>query len=147
MRLARGITRTVLITSRWAIKFPSLRTDGDGFTGLLWSICRGILANQCEAAWWGAADWRQRLHLCPVLYSWLGGVVNVYPRAEPFIVNRGVEMAMFRRQFTPVPFLFPQLGDNKPQNYGWLAGRVVALDYDHNYNGCPHDRSGARNGR
>lgn len=147
MKLHRGITRTVLVTDRWAIKFPSLRTYGDGLTGLLWSICRGILANQGEAEWWREAVPDQRPHLCPVLLSWLGGVINVYPRAEPFTVNRGVRMAMSRRTFTPVPFLFPPLGDNKPENYGWLAGRVVALDYDHGYNGCPHDRSGARNGR
>jgi hypothetical protein len=45
----------------------------------------------------------------------------------------------------PIPELMPQPGDDKPENYGLLYGRLVILDYDMNYNGCPHDRSGAIN--
>lgn len=146
MKLYRGITRTVLVTGRYAIKFPSLRPYGGGLTGLLWSICRGILANQGEAEWWREATPDQRPYLCPVLRSWLGGVINIYPACRQLTVPRGVHMAMFTRRFRPLPFLVPQLGDNKPGNYGWMRdGRLVALDYDHSYNGCPHDRSGARN--
>lgn len=143
MRLARGITRTVLLTSRWAIKLPSLRTYGEGLTGLLWSVCRGILANQSEAEWYRQASPEMKRDLCPVRWSWLGGLANVYPRCEPFTVPRGVRAAMGARRFYPCPMLFPQVSDNKPENYGWLpGGGVVVLDYDMNWNGCPHDRSG-----
>lgn len=144
IRLRRGITRTVILTRRHAIKLPSLRPYGNGLAGLLWSVCRGILANQSEAEWWRNADPDTRTKLCPVLRSWLGGIVNVYPRCEPFGVVPHVEMAMFERTYRPLD-LDPCPGDEKPDNYGWLEDRLVRLDYDMNYNGCPHDRSGARN--
>lgn len=144
MRLHRGLTRTVLVTSRWAIKFPSLRPYGNGLSGLLWSICRGILANQSEAEWYRQASDQVKRDLCPVRASWLGGLVNVYPACAPFLVTYGVEMAMHRREFYPCPELFPQVSDNKPDNYGWMLpdGRPVVIDYDMGWNGCPHDRSG-----
>lgn len=145
LELRRGITRTVILTRRHAIKVPSLRSHGDGLTGLLWSVCRGVLANQAEAQWWRHAVPDQRPFLCPVLRTWIGGVINVYPRCAPMRVPRGVALAMLRREFRPLPMLMPQPGDNKPDNYGWLGERLVVLDYDLNYNGCPHDRSGALN--
>lgn len=143
--IRHGVTRTVLLTRRYAIKLPSLRPYGDGVAGLLWSICRGILANQSEAVWWNMAEPKMRAYLCPVLRSWLGGIINVYPRCEPYEVDGATAEKMFTREFSPVELLYPHPGDNKPDNYGWLDGRVVCLDYDMNYNGCPHDRSGARN--
>lgn len=141
--IRRGITRTVILTRRYAIKFPSLRPYGDGLTGLLWSVCRGILANQAEAQWWNVALPEMRQYLCPVRRSWLGGVVNVYPRCKPFEVSDVLQEAMFERRWLPLPELDPQPGDTKADNYGWLDGRLVVIDYDMNYNGCPHDRSGS----
>lgn len=130
----RGITRTVWLVGRYAIKFPSLRPHNDGLAGLLWSICHGILANQSEATWW---DNSHDPGLCPVLRSWLGGIVNIYPRCAPIVEGD---------EFDPPMLLFGlMLGDDKPDNYGRLGGRVVRVDYDMNYNGCPHDRSGFRN--
>lgn len=135
----RGITRTVIITRRYAIKIPSFRTYGDGFAGMLWSVCRGILANQSEAMWWKHSP--PDTPLCPVLRSWLGCLINVYPRCRPFEVSAERELEMHNREWFPVE-MDPQASDNKPENYGWLNGRVVLLDYDMNWNGCPHDRSG-----
>lgn len=143
MRIYRGITRTVLVTDQYAIKLPSLRRYGNGLAGLLWSLCRGILANQSEAEWYRQACPDMKRDLCPVLRSWIGGLINVYPACRPFRVPRGVRKAMSSRRFFPCPMLFPQVSDNKPENYGWLPdGRVVVLDYDMGWNGCPHDRSG-----
>lgn len=144
MLVRRGITRTVLLTKRYAVKFPSLRPYGDGFAGLLWSLCRGILANQSEAQWWKHSPPEQKQAMCPVLASWAGGLVNVYPRCEPFVVTEELELAMHQRTYFPV-HMDPAPGDNKPDNDGVLHGRVVFLDYDMNYNGCPHDRSGFLN--
>lgn len=144
VKVRRGITRTVLVFKRYAVKMPSLRPYGDGLAGLLWSISRGILANQGEAEWWRHAELSQREMLCPVLHSWLGGIVNIYPRCEPYVVGMETQEAMFRREFLPLPDLAPQPGDTKADNYGWLNGKLVVLDYDLNYNGCPHDRSGAK---
>ena len=136
MIVRRGITRTVWLTRRYAVKFPSLRPYGNGLTGLLWSICRGILANQAEHTWWTNSH---DPALCPVLRSWLGGIVQVYPRCEPLADDYDGPL--------PEPEHLGDLRDNKPDNFGWLDGRLVRVDYDMNYNGCPHDRSGAlRNG-
>lgn len=147
-----GICRTVVLTRRYAIKIPRLRRYrdsrtgavlGDGSRGLLWRVARGVLANQAEAEWWRHGGERTRSCLCPVLRSWLGGLVNVYPRCAPYEVDTETELRMFRREFRPVPDLEPQPGDNKSENYGVTPdGRVVLLDYDMNWNGCPHDRSG-----
>lgn len=143
MEIRRGVTRTVLLARGYAIKLPSLRAYGDGFSGLLWSICRGILANQSEAQWWKHSSADQKNYMCPVLWS-MAGIVNIYPRCEPFLPSPEQELAMFDRTWFPTP-MSPRPGDNKPANYGILNGRVVCLDYDMNYNGCPHDRSGFLN--
>jgi len=137
MHFARGITRTVLITRRYAVKFPSLRRYGKGLTGLLWSVCRGILANQAEVEAQGFPMWKG--YLCPILWSSPGCVVIVMPRCEPLPTDE------YERAAIPLPKLEPPPGDDKADNWGLLDGRPVRIDYDMNYNGCPHDRSGARN--
>jgi hypothetical protein len=146
--IRRGITRTVILTRRHAVKIPSLRRYGDGIAGLLWSISRGILANQSETEWWRNAPPETRTVLCPVRWSLLGGVINVYPRCEPFEATEEQELAMFNRTWSPV-VMDPSPGDDKAANFGWLVEhgqrRVVRIDYDMNYNGCPHDRSGFAN--
>lgn len=71
--IRRGITRTVLLAGRWAIKVPSHRAHGDGIRGVLWSITRGIQANFSEA------EWSTSPGVCPVRWS-IAGLVNVYPR-------------------------------------------------------------------
>ncbi len=138
-RISRqGITRTVLLTSRWAVKLPSLRTHGNGLVGLLQSFCRGVLANQSEIDWHGYKEARGAL--CPIRWHGLGGVVVVMPRCHPILVTADGEPV------DPLPQLHPRSpGDNKPENYGVLRGRIVRIDYDMSYNGCPHDRSGAFN--
>ena len=135
--IRRGITRTVLLTRRYAIKIPALRTNGDGFSGLLWSLARGVLANQAELAWKEYEPWQDAL--CPIVWSSWGGLVVVMPRCEPLEVNH---LGEFEGE---LPKLEPNPGDDKPENYGRLNGRIVRLDYDMSYNACPHDRSGARN--
>lgn len=148
IQVRRGITRTVLLTKRWAIKLPSLRPYGNGVAGLLWSISRGILANQSETEWWRNTQPENRIHLCPVRFSLLGGVINIYPRCEPYEATEEQELAMFNRTWRPVDDN-PAPGDDKAANFGWLTEhgqrRVVRIDYDMNYNGCPHDRSGFLN--
>lgn len=131
MIVRRGITRTVVLTRRYAIKLPSLRSYGQGLEGRLWSIARGLLANQSEKEWAGYEA--NRGLVCPVLRSWLGGLTQVYPRCAPL---RGDEAE------ADLPRLDPNPGDDKPTNFGWLNGRIVRIDYDMSFNGCPHDRSG-----
>ncbi len=124
MKIARGITRTVFLTRRWAIKVPSLRTHERGLSGLLWSLCRGILANLSEAEWSGFSD-----RLCPVLKSF-AGVVNIYPRCEPLDYDPS------EKTYNMLSFGSPM--DRKRQNVGRMSnGKLVWLDYDMNYNDPP----------
>ncbi len=118
MKIQRGITRTVFVGKRWTVKFPSLRTYDDGVRGLLWSVCRGILANQSESEWSGTQGY------CPVKFS-LWGLFNVYPTAQP--------------AYEPIDYdaiADFSSGDRKPQNVGWLDGKLVWVDYDMNFNEC-----------
>lgn len=125
MQVRHGITRTVFLTRRYAIKVPSLRGHAEGgLRGRLAGLAHGILANQSERQWHDFEGWAGRA--APVLRSWLGGLVQVYPRCEPLPhiiddVYVGDE---------PLPVLEPDPGDDKVDNYGVLAGRIVRLDYD-----------------
>jgi hypothetical protein len=83
-----------------------------------------------------------------VLHSWLGGVVNVYPRCASYVdTGHGHWNDVAHRWERPAELAEAEFlpGDLKPDNLGYLAGKLVVLDYDMNWNGCPHDRSGVPN--
>lgn len=122
MEIHRGITRTVFVTRRWAIKVPSLRSYKRNVRGSLWSITRGIQANLSEA------DWSDSPGVCPVRWSLLG-LINVYPRCELLPPDADVD-------YDAIGALFPS--DKKPENVGKLDGRLVWIDYDMSWNDCPH---------
>lgn len=136
VELRRGITRTVLLTRRWAVKVPSLRAHGGGLPGVLWSLSRGIQANLSEVEW-SQYSGETGDPICPARWSLLGGVVVIYPRCQPVPVDAaGEPLAPYPER----PFGVP--GDPKAANLGIYQGRVVWLDYDVSFNGCPHDRAG-----
>ena len=122
-----GMTRTVLLVGRWAIKLPSLRSYGDGPAGVLWSVTRGIQANLSEREWSGSPG------TCPVVWS-AAGVVNVYPRCDPVMAEPT------DAEYAATGVLGPV--DKKRQNVGWLAGRLVWVDYDMSWNDCRCGRGG-----
>lgn len=105
-----GVTRTVFLIGRYAVKVPTLRYGLDAWA---W----GIVSNTSEREWYSFEDWQGKV--APVLRSWLGGLIQVYPRCEPFDPN-SMEYPLFVN-FAP--------GDKKPDNYGVLNGAVVCLDY------------------
>jgi hypothetical protein len=121
MEIRRGITRTVVLVGRWALKFPSLRAYGDGPRGVVWSITRGIQANLSEITWTGSPG------VCPVVWS-LAGLVNLYPRCEPVLTEPTEE------EYSATGVLGPT--DRKASNVGWLKGRLVWIDYDMSWNDC-----------
>lgn len=125
MKIRYGITRTVILTRRYAVKVPSLRGHSvGGLRGRLYGFACGILANQYELDWHNFEGWNGQV--APVLKSWLGGLVQVYPRCEPLSVDAADEYT----GTLPLPVLDPDPGDHKADNYGLLNGRIVRIDYD-----------------
>lgn len=128
MHIRRGLTRTVLITKKYAIKVPSFRTGcGYHFRDRFWSLSRGWLANDSELTWWNNS---KDPALCPVLKSWLWGWVQVYPRCE--LIDVEIDL----KDYPKPEYRFP--GDRKNDNLGILNGRLVWIDYDSSYNGCSY---------
>ena len=105
-----GVTRTVLLLGRWAVKLPCLHFGWRNFL-------QGLLANIQEREF-GAAGWPE---LCPIVFSVPGGWLLVMPRARPMTAE---EFGMLKLDaFTRVPV------EAKPNSFGWLDGRIVAIDY------------------
>lgn len=128
-----GICRTVFLVGPWAIKTPRLRRGrdmkGKVVYNVMWSLPRAVLANQSEAQWSGVEG------VAPVLRSLLGGLVNIYPRCEPWPEGPEPEYDSIGVGWLP--------RDRKPTNVGLLNGEPVWLDYDGSWNGCPHSRNAA----
>lgn len=102
----RGRNRLVLLTRRYAIKIPSLRSWRD--------FLFGLLNNQNEAA-----ACREPGH-CPVLLAVPGGWLLVMPRAR---ILTSAEFAALDMASLPAR------PERKPDSFGWLGGRLVAVDY------------------
>lgn len=121
MMIRRGLTRTVLLIGRWAVKVPSIRAHGDGVSGMLWSWTRGVQANLSECQWSSSPG------TCPVRWS-LAGLVNIYPRCD------AVTGELTEDEYQGIGFLGPV--DPKSSNVGLLDGRLVWIDYDMSWNDC-----------
>jgi hypothetical protein len=110
MKLRHGITRSVLLVGRLAIKVPTMRHGWQSFI-------KGMLANDQEAFWW--SETRNPL-LCPVLWSAPLGLVTVQRRVDRVATEDDpIDLDAFQH--------LPQ--DNKPCNFGFLGERMVKIDY------------------
>lgn len=117
-RIAHGVTRRVLLVGQWALKFPNPKE---------WRLfLLGLLANMQEAMF-SETNWPE---LCPVLWSLPGGWLVVMRRAremteeeyDAFDVETFIQCGADDGQYV-VPV------ERKPDSFGWLDGRVVAIDY------------------
>ena len=105
-----GMTRNVLLIWKYAIKIPTFRS---------WKLfLRGLLANMQENEFSGV--WPE---LCPVVFSVPGGVCSVMIRAEP------ISEKQFDLEFEKIPEHIVIIAESKSQNYGYLNGKLVAIDY------------------
>lgn len=104
----RGMTRTVVLVGRYAIKLP---------LGRSWRMCLyGLLSNMQEAAWG-----RLRLPvLCPVVWAVRGGWLVVMRRTLPYPADWPLPDEVAQH--------YPWV-DFKAENFGLLEGRVVVVDY------------------
>lgn len=114
-----GTHRTVYLIGSWAIKLPVF---------VEWRLfLHGLLANMQERKF-GQMDWPE---LCPVIFGMPGGWFIVMRRADP------VSFEMFMEIF-PTQADFDNWTDKadykvpvelKPDSFGLLDGKVVAVDY------------------
>lgn len=117
MRRAFGTHRTVYLVGRWAIKRPVF---------VEWRLfLLGLLANMQEA-WFSRMQWPE---LCPVVFACWGGFFIVMRRAERLSrsdfesFSEMKYLSFIDRQEYRVPV------ENKLDSFGWLDGRIVAVDY------------------
>jgi len=113
-RITLGISRTVFLVGRYAIKVPCGRYGWNKWL-------RGLLANLQEREMSKMRDPR----LCPVLLSDPLGLVVVMPR-----------VAVCQQELTGDEFFwFTHRGEyvlpveNKADSFGYLNGALVAVDY------------------
>lgn len=105
MHVAHGVTRTVLVTRRWAIKVPTTKYPRNWI--------RGYLANQSE--------WRQRDRpgvnrpLCTLAH-----LVVVHPAAD----------VVGHREWGHGPWVGRDGDDAKPCSWGRFGGAWRLIDFD-----------------
>lgn len=125
-----GVTRTVILTKRWALKIPCLVY---GWKYFLY----GFLANMQEVDWSGSDE-----RLCPVRFALPGGLLVVMPRCTPltddeFIAEVSERWARMLDKETelPLPYHVELPVEIKTCSFGRLNGKIVAVDYG----GCGRD--------
>jgi hypothetical protein len=115
-----GTTRTVFLIGRLAIKIPSF---------VEWRLfLHGLLANLQERTF-SRAGWPQ---LCPVRWCCPGGWFLVMSRAEPltrqeFDALDYAEWIKGGESLERGDWVLPV--ENKLDSFGWLDGKLVAVDY------------------
>lgn len=114
-RIAYGCTRTVLLIGSWVIKIPSV---------VEWRLfLYGLLANIQERRF-SKTGWPE---LCPVLWALPGGWLIIMRRAEP--LTREQFMTFDIDGFREKPGHLITGVENKMDSFGWIDGRIVAVDY------------------
>lgn len=117
-----GGTRWVILTRRYAIKFPIPTT---------WKrFVQGMLSNLTEGQW---KDYQNKF-LCPIKYSNRFGLIVVMQRAKP--VNHDglfwVELERLYAQSSNEPGAIARdffEYDAYPKNFGYINGQLVKIDY------------------
>jgi len=109
--MPRGAFRFVLLLGNLAIKLPRLS-----------NLARGLRSNRWEREMWTrwrlVFDWQT---LCPIYASDRFGFFVVMPRAT---------QPVSREEVDALPDYYPDItAEAKPDDYGFVNGSVVALDY------------------
>lgn len=121
-----GTTRTVILIRSYAIKIPKLYS---------WkTFLIGLLSNMQEKEFSSMKDNR----ICPVIFYIYGGFLLVMPRCKSITEeefksfnykdfskerNEEIYMGIITYKWCKVPV------ENKIDSFGWLDGRIVAIDY------------------
>ena len=109
----QGTTRTVFLTQNYAIKIPSMKS---------WRFfLHGLLSNMQEKEWSGVDE-----RLCPTYFSIPGGFLNIMPRVVEITYEDWIDLdteKYLKDQYMILPV------DNKYCSFGYLDGKLVAVDY------------------
>jgi hypothetical protein len=116
----RGTTRIVVLTKQWAFKFPMIGRGWQYF------LC-GLLANMQERHY-SRAIGRDLYKLCRVVFRIPFGFMVVMRNARPLSAQ---EFAVWEHNYNS--FVKCDAGylpdERKASSFGWIEGRVVAIDY------------------
>lgn len=116
----KGVTRTVILTGRYALKFPSLHHTYAMFI-------EGIKANLNEGRFVG---FDRRAPIARTLYSNRFGLLNIQERVRPVRHAGLFKLALCemcrKSDFFSESFL---MDDAKPENFGYSPTGLVKLDY------------------
>lgn len=118
MKVCYGSSRTVVLVGNLAIKFPRW----DIWRNFLW----GLLNNMQETSF----SKMNKPELCPVLFSLPGGFLVVMRRAVALDTQQweGLDVDRWRkREDYTIPV------EDKWDSFGFLNGRIVAVDYGGDY--------------
>ena len=115
--IRKGTTRTVIVVGGFAVK---LATDE-----------RGRRCNRFEADLYKRVNARRRAMLCPVLVCTPAGTALLMPAARP-LTEKERDNLWETDGFPDWDYMPPdetEPFEYKPSDWGWLNGRLVALDY------------------
>jgi len=112
-----GATRVVIQCGSIVIKLPR--------AGSWKQLLRGLLANLCERQF-GRLGWPE---LCPVIWADPLGVIVVMPRVAVLTAEEFAAIDYHAAVTRPDGTSLADLVERKWNSFGWLGGRVVAIDY------------------
>lgn len=121
MQLNRqGATRTVILTRRHALKIAGAWT----YTHRCWwrHLLHGLLANMQERAF-SKTGWPE---LCPVVFCMPGGWFLIMRRAR---IMTAEEFEQFDHEAFCARSDYTVPAERKADSFGYLDGRIVAVDY------------------
>lgn len=114
--IENGITRKVFLIGKYAIKVPQ--------TDYGWKyFLKGLLANMSECA----SSKYNKYEICPVLFSSWGGWFLVMPRLKLPSEEEFKESGITKQYCDRLNVEF------KSNSFGWMDGRLVAIDYGEFY--------------
>ncbi len=129
-----GITRIVFVFKTFVIKIPNFRYSFQHFL-------KGLIGNINESQTWKYNRHRPEIleMICPVLWCSWGGWVLIMKRADVdgYIewikslppLPEGTDLIEHNKMFYSKWINAGLGGDDKADNYGFLKGNVVKIDY------------------